>query len=162
MIEAQKFVGRSRELADPHEEWRRAAAGAFRVVLLIGEPGVGKTRLADEAVARLSGPVTHLEARARRLGATASFGLWADALERHLRSFDRDEISALCDGYVDDLAGLLRSVAALRGRAPEIEPPRPRLLGSLGGLLANLAATNVLGVVLNDMHLADPSSWDVL
>lgn len=123
---------------------------------------MGKTRLAEEAVARLSGPVTHLEARARRLGATASFGLWADVLERHLRSFDRDEISALCDGYVDDLAALLRSVAALRGRAPEVEPPRPRLLGSLGGLLANLAATSVLCVVLNDMHLADPSSWDVL
>jgi DNA-binding CsgD family transcriptional regulator len=162
MLEAQRFVGRTRELADLHEEWRRASAGAFRVVLLIGEPGVGKTRLADEAVARLSGPTTSLEARARRLGATASFGLWVDALERHLRTYHRDEISALCDGYVDDLACLLRSVAALRGRAPETEPPRPRLLGSLGGLLTNLAAPDGLRVVLNDMHLADPSSWDVL
>jgi DNA-binding NarL/FixJ family response regulator len=162
MPEAQRFVGRHRELADLHEEWRRASSGAFRVVLLIGEPGVGKTRLADEALARMSGPITTLEARARRLGATASFGLWVDALERHLRSFHRDDISALCDGYLDDLACLLRSVAALRGRAPEIEPPRPRLLGSLGGLLANLTQTNPLGVVLNDMHLADPSSWDVL
>src|SRR4051812_26234142 len=103
MLEAQRFVGRTRELADLHEEWRRASAGAFRVVLLIGEPGVGKTRLADEAVARLSGSITTLEARARRLGATASFGLWVDALERHLRSYHRDDISALCDGYVDDL-----------------------------------------------------------
>jgi DNA-binding CsgD family transcriptional regulator len=161
-VEVQKFVGRSGELSELSDEWQLAAAGSFRCVLLTGEPGVGKTRLADEAVARLTAPVTHLEARARRLGATASFGLWVDALERHLRTLPRERVATLCGGSVDDLASLLRSVAELRGRAPELEPPRPRLLGSLGGLLANLAQPNPVALVLNDVQLADPSSWEVM
>jgi DNA-binding NarL/FixJ family response regulator len=161
-VDGQKFVGRTGELSELRDEWELAAAGSLRCVLLSGEPGVGKTRLADEAVARLPGPVTFLEARARRLGATASFGLWVDALERHLRTLPREEISALCGGSVDDLASLLRSVAEVRGRAPEFEPPRPRLLGSLGGLLADLARPHPVALVLNDVHLADPSSWEAL
>src|SRR5205085_1036286 len=48
------------------------------------------------------------------------------------------------------------------GAAPDREPPRPRLLEGLAVLLANLAEQAPVVVVLDDVHLADASSWDAL
>ena len=52
-----RLVGRERELAELVEEWQRALAGETRVLLVSGEPGIGKTRLVREllAQARVSG-----------------------------------------------------------------------------------------------------------
>jgi hypothetical protein len=61
--------------------------GQLRVVLLLGDPGMGKTRLAAEVAARRHDIVT-LSARAYPLGTTAALGLWVEALERHLRTLD--------------------------------------------------------------------------
>jgi DNA-binding CsgD family transcriptional regulator len=122
---------------------------------------VGKTRLAGELLAGHDDIVT-LSARASPLGATDSFGLWAEAFERHLRALPAAEVSRLCGGFLDDLAGLLRSVAAVRGSAPGAEPPKSRLLEGLTVLLDQLADQAPLAVVLDDVHWADASSWEAL
>ena len=134
-----RIVGRGREIAELDGQWQRAAAGEFRFVLVIGEPGMGKTRLAAEALEDRRRASIELSARAHPLGDTASFGLWVEALERHLRTLAKPDVAALCGGFLDDLASLLRSVAVVRGAAPDREPPRPRLLEGLAVLLANLA-----------------------
>lgn len=157
-----RLVGRGVECSYIEKEWRRSSAGEFRVVLLLGEPGVGKTRLADESVAKFGPAATVLRAQARPLSSTAAFGLWAEALERHLRDLPADQISELCGGHLDDLASLMHSVAAARGVAPQRDPPRPRLLGGMTQLLANLAARRPLIFFFDDLHLADASSWDAL
>jgi len=46
------LVGRRDEMAALDDEFARAAAGEFRVVLLSGEAGVGKSRLGRELLAR--------------------------------------------------------------------------------------------------------------
>ena len=123
---------------------------------------MGKTRLAAEALEDRRRASIELSARAHPLGDTASFGLWVEALERHLRTLGKQEVAVLCGGFLDDLASLLRSVAVVRGAAPDREPPRPRLLEGLAVLLANLAEQAPVVVVLDDVHLADSSSWDAL
>jgi len=162
MIEGTRLVGRAAEVADLEAEWRRAAAGELRCVLLTGDAGVGKTSLANDVVARHAPGATILSARARPLGGVASFGLWAEALDTYLRELSPAEITELCGGPLDDLASLLRSVAAVRGATPDREPPRSRLLESLGTLLGNLARRRPVVAVLDDMHQADASSWDLL
>jgi DNA-binding CsgD family transcriptional regulator len=154
-------VGRDAELARLESELERRAADGLQCLLVVADPGVGKTRLAAELVARHPEVVT-LWARAYPLGATASFGFWAEALDGHLRMLTAEEIWRVGGAFLDDLAGLLYSVAAVRGSVAPGERPRHRLLEGLSVVLANLAADRPLLVILDDVHLADPSSWEAL
>lgn len=123
---------------------------------------MGKTRLAREWLGRHPRQVLGLTARAYPLGSTAAFGLWAEALERHLQQLTPGEVTEVCGGYLDDLAVLLHSVAEARGRAPDREPPRLRLLEGLGRVVGNLVDQRPVVVLLDDVHLADSSSWEAL
>src|SRR5882724_2292031 len=145
------IVGRERELEVLEDEFALAVQGEFRVVLLLGDPGVGKTRLAGEVLARHGAGGLGLTARAHPLGGTTSFGLWAEAFEGHLRGVDPTEVSGLCGGFVEDLGGLLHSAAAVRGAPPAAEPPRARLLEGLAVLLDNLAQAGPVVVFLDDV-----------
>ena len=160
-----RLVGRERELADLDAAYETAAAGTFQCVLLLADPGVGKTRLVQEVLDRHDDRALGLWARGHPLRDTASFGLWAEAFERHLRDLPPEEVFDLCDGLPHDLAGILRSAAVLNGAdadAGGADAARPRLLEGIGALVANLSARRPLIVVLDDIHQADPSSWDVL
>ena len=157
-----QLVGRDDELDQLEDELGLAFDGQLRAVLLTGEPGIGKTRLATELAGRHAGDVLTLSARAYPLGATASLGLWAEALERHLRGLGRDEVVRLCAGDLDDLAALLPSARAAKGTDHGPEPPRIRLLGALARLLGRLSAQAPVLIVLDDIHLADGSSWEAL
>jgi DNA-binding SARP family transcriptional activator len=159
---AALFVGRRSELAVLEAELARAGGGEARCVLLTGEAGVGKTRLATELAARHTGEILSLSGRGYHLGLTASFSVWAEALERHLRRLPADAVVEVCGGFLDDLATLLRTVAAVRGSVPENAPPSFRVLQGLALLLARLAEDKPVVIVLDDIHLADASSWDEL
>ena len=134
-----QLVGRRHELEILEAEFTRVQADEMRCVLLVGDAGVGKSRLTAEFVSRAHQSALTLSARAYPLGATASFGLWIEALEGHLRHLTPHDVAAVCGGFLDDLAGLLRSVAAVRGSVPEQEPSRLRLMEALAVMLANLS-----------------------
>ncbi|MCX6464122.1 MAG: AAA family ATPase [Pseudonocardiales bacterium] len=151
------------------DQWRaleraldRSTAGRFGCVLLVGDPGVGKSRLAAQFAAEHGRGRTVLTARAYHLGASAAFGVWAEALDGALRARSREEVRRLCAGAEDELAGLLRSVAAAGGPGPRPEPQRPKLLAALAALLRALAAERPVLIVLDDLHLADGSSQEAL
>ena len=156
-----EFVGRRDELAALDDELGRAVAGEFRVVLLQGEAGTGKSRLGRELLRRHR-EVTGLFAQGYPLAASAAFGLWTEAVDPFLQSLPDGEVVELCEGLLDDLASLFRRVALVRGALPERDPPLPRLLQGLAGLLGNVARRTPLAVLLDDVHFADPSSWEAL
>ena len=155
------IVGRERELAVLDDELAGAATGELRCVLLSAEAGVGKSRLIREFLTRHD-EVTHLMARAHPMGDTTAFGLWAEALDGHLRHLAPADVARCCGGFVEDLAAILRSVAAVRGSLPASPPPRSALLEGITVLLDNLAADAPLVIVLDDIHQADASSLDAL
>jgi DNA-binding CsgD family transcriptional regulator/tetratricopeptide (TPR) repeat protein len=155
------LVGRGEELARLAEEMSRAAAGELRVVLLVGEAGVGKSRLARELLAGADASIG-LFARAHALAATAPLGLWTEAIDPFLQERSEAEVVELCGGVLDDLASLFFSVARVRGSVPEREPPLPRLLQGLAHVLRGLSQQAPLVVVLDDAHFGDASSWESL
>jgi DNA-binding CsgD family transcriptional regulator/tetratricopeptide (TPR) repeat protein len=155
------LIGRGSELAHLEDELRRAGAGELRVALVLGDPGVGKSRLGRELLARhreLGG----LFARGHELGSSAAFGLWIEAVAPALEALSDRELIDACGGWLDDLASLFVRVAGVRGAVPDRDPPVPRLLQGLALLLGNLARTAPLTVVLDDVHFADASSWEAL
>jgi class 3 adenylate cyclase/ATP/maltotriose-dependent transcriptional regulator MalT len=156
------LVGREVLLGRLEAELDHATAGRLRVMLMLGEAGVGKTRLASELVERHRDRTISLSARAYPLGATASLGLWVEALERRLRSFPETDVLELCGGQVDDLAALLPSVSAASNSQPAGDPPRIRVLSALASLLQRMSERAPLVVTLDDVHLADGSSWEAL
>ena len=104
---APELAGRRDEIAALESELSRAREGSFRVVLLLGEPGVGKTRLGRELLARHP-EVRGLVAQAYPLAASAAFGLWTEALDPLLAPRSDDEVVEMCGG---DMRGLRAGVA---------------------------------------------------
>jgi DNA-binding CsgD family transcriptional regulator len=155
-------VGRDAELQALRGELRRVRAGEFRCVLITGDAGVGKTRLAHELLRPSARGLIELRARAHAFGTTTAFGLWIEALERHLSGLEPQHARRLCEPVADDLAGVLRTAALacdIQGAAP---PPRARMLAALAVLVRDLAAERPVAVVFDDVHLADPSSVHAL
>lgn len=122
---------------------------------------MGKSRLGRELLARHR-EAAGMFARAHPLGVTATFGVWAEAIDPLLQSRSDAQVAAVCGGLLDDLASLFHRVAVIRGSLPDREPPLPRLLQGLAALLRNLAAQAPLIAVLDDVHVADASSWEAL
>jgi DNA-binding CsgD family transcriptional regulator len=132
------------------------------VVNVVGAAGLGKTRLVGEFAARHHGDVLALQARAYPLGSTASLGVWVEALECGISGLATGDLAELCGGHLADLAVLLPSARAVwTGPAPE-EPRHARLLGALAVLLRRLSNRTPVIVTLDDVHLADGSSWEAL
>ena len=104
------------------DEFARAAAGEFRVVLLSGEAGVGKSRLGRELLARHP-EAAGLFARAHPLGVTAAFGVWAEAIDPLLQGRSDRQVVAACGGLLDGLAEPGHEAVAChrRGRSPAAE-----------------------------------------
>lgn len=156
-----ELVGRREELGLLEDELNGAEEGNFRLVLLLGEAGVGKTRLGRELLARHP-EATGLVAQAYPLAASAAFGLWTEALDPFLQPLSDDEVVDLCGGLLDDLASLFHRVALVRGSVPDRDPPLPRVLQGLAGLLGKVLRRTPLVVLLDDVHLADASSWEAV
>jgi hypothetical protein len=100
------LVGRDAEQSALALALRMAKRGAFRCIVIDGEPGVGKTRLATDLLERSRGRVITLRARGHLSGSASPFGLWAELLDGHLRHRADDDVVRLCGGYVADLANM--------------------------------------------------------
>jgi DNA-binding CsgD family transcriptional regulator/tetratricopeptide (TPR) repeat protein len=167
------LVGRDAEVAALDEQLALVRTGVFRVVLVTGEPGIGKSRLVNELAERHRDSAVVVGSRAFELGMTYSLALWVEAFERLLGSAPTAEVRRLCGSSVRDLALVLRSARRALGSGPgkpdpELdhepgrEPDPERLLRALTELLDNLSADSPVIVVLDDVHNADASSWQAL
>jgi predicted ATPase len=148
------LIGRGTELAAIEAQRRRAIAGELRVLLITGDPGLGKTRLVERFLERHRRSLVPLVGRASLFSGTAPFGIWVEAIERHLRQLPAGAVTQVCGDRAETLSWLLPSVAAAHGRPPPQPPSRTWLLDALSLLLGRLARWRPLAVFLDDLHLS--------
>ena len=138
-------------------------AGASRALGVLGEPGIGKSRLLGE-IARRAGERGHLvlAGRASELELDVPFALWVDALDAHVAALPPDALAALGEERLADLAVALPAVARACGVAPSPTVERHRVARAVRGLVELLAAKRPVVLLLDDVHWADPASADVV
>jgi DNA-binding SARP family transcriptional activator len=158
------FVGREPEIAVLSDALEAALAGEGRLVLIAGEPGIGKSRLAEELTMQATDQGARvLVGRCWEAGGAPAYWPWVQSLRPYVRDTDAESLrSQLRDGAAD-VAPLLPE---LRDLLPDLAPPtqvesegaRFRLFDSMTAFLKRMAAAQPLVVVLDDLHAADEPS----
>ena len=155
------FVGRAQELA----QGRAAVDEAFSVhvglLLLTGERGIGKTRLADEigTYASLRG-ATVLWGSSYPAEGAPPYWPWVQALRGYVRGREPDRLRSELGSAGPEVA---KVVSEIRERLPDLPQPTPgdpaeerfRLFDAVGSFLRNASAAQPLVIVLDNIHFAD-------
>src|SRR6059036_3812868 len=137
------LVGRATELARLTAALERAGEGSGSILLLCGEAGIGKSRLAEEATAA-SGAVLR---GAATEGSAIPYGPIVDALRSRLR--DEPQALADCGPLLPELG------------EPAPEPDRATIFEAPRCALAHLSAEQPLTVFLDDLHWSDETTLEL-
>ena len=164
-LAAAAFVGRDRALARLHAELRAIErSGRPRVVVVTAEPGLGKTRLAEEFARRLSG-VTVLSGRCAAFGQRRPLAALADAVGSAVdlggrKGRDQDAALARLARRISggDSAALARDLSLLLGVSQPVSRRPDAVEGAVRAAraaLEHLAAIRPVLVIIDDLHWAD-------
>jgi len=153
-----ELIGRERELAGLRAALNGAVQSCGRLIWIAGEPGIGKTRLAEQLVAD-----------ARACGADTVWGRcwseegapelwpWVQVIRTCLRRVDEEALRKLVGPHASELTALV----AAPDSAPSVPSPaaaRFRLFNAIAHFLDAYARRTPLVIVLEDLHRADPQS----
>jgi DNA-binding CsgD family transcriptional regulator/tetratricopeptide (TPR) repeat protein len=158
------LVGRVDELESFGDLLEELDHGKPIAVELVGEPGIGKTRLLSE-LAKLAEPRGHLvlSGSASELEQELPFSVFVHALDEYVESLDPAVLAGLDDDVQAELAHVLPSLSALAdGRSVAQQHERYRSHRAVRALLEQLARERPLLLLLDDLHWADPASIELL
>ena len=159
------FVGRREELALLNLLWSSARKGNTHVVSVVGEPGVGKSRLLEEL--RPSGDPLDIRIAC---GSERAFGPFVELVERILGSAPKnaDELCARAEelGVEREHAVLVGSFLGFGGAPPVVrmadEQRGQQVFAGFWQFLVAICRSRPVLVALDDVHWADESSRELL
>jgi tetratricopeptide (TPR) repeat protein len=138
-----------------------ALSGQGRLVMLVGEPGIGKTRTAQElaAYATLKGAQV-LWGRCHAAEGAPPYWPWVQVVRSYLREYDPEQLRSQMGAGAADIAEVVPEV---KERLLELEPPpalepeqaRFRLFDSITKFFQQASQAQPLMVVLDNLHWAD-------
>jgi predicted ATPase len=160
---ASLFVGRRQEMAVLEAALNDAMSGRGRLVMLAGEPGIGKTRTARELASYAENlGVQVFWGRCYEDEGTPPYWPWVQAIRSYVQLTDAEQLaSAMGSGAADiaevvpDIRSKLTDLTSVSNSEPETA--RFRLLDSITGFLKTAAQRQALMLVLDDLHWADRS-----
>ena len=158
------FVGRQREMGELKAALEDALSGRGRLVTLVGEAGIGKTRTAQELTtyAGLRGARV-LWGRCYEDQGAPPYWPWVQAVRSYVRDHDPQVLHSDMGAGAADIAAIVSDVAQ---RLPDVTPSpaltdqadRFRLFDSITTFLKSAATRQPLVLMLDDLHWADESS----
>jgi ABC-type oligopeptide transport system substrate-binding subunit/DNA-binding SARP family transcriptional activator len=157
---SSRFIGRERELAEARRLWQQAMQGDGHVLLISGEPGVGKTRLAHELL-------THAQATGAAVLLGECFAEGSAPYAPLAQMIASTDLSGLPASIVADL---LTIAPALRAAYPNIPPnllleplaERQRILDNVAAFLATLSERAPVLLFVDDAQWADSGTLFLL
>jgi predicted ATPase len=158
------FVGRDSELEELAAGLEDARKGQGRLFLLSGEPGIGKSRLVDEFTRRsVDRHVRVLWGRCWEAGGAPAYWPWVQLLRSSLRDVDAATARAQIGAGAADIAPMIPEVGDLFSELPSpaaVDPDSARfqLFDSTTSVLLNIAGSEPLVLVMEDLHAADTPS----
>ena len=165
--ESAPLIGRDAELGELSRHWQDASAGRRRVVVLVGDPGIGKTRLAAEFCrgAYAQGGLVLLGRCYEE--SLSPYQPFVEALRDYVSQTSIDELRLQLGPHRPTLAKL---VPELLGRGHEIgytpteSPDREQFLlfEAVASLLRAASEEHPLILVLDDLHWADAPTMQLL
>ena len=173
-----RFVGRQHELEALHQALAQAAAGHGQVVALVGEAGVGKSRLAYEFVhAHPTQGWRVLESASVSYGKATPYFPVIDLLKRYCHVEEQDDprtvrakvtgqVLTLDEALQDTIPALLSLLEVLPEDSPfrTLDPPqrRQRTLQALKRVLLRESQVQPLLLVFEDLHWIDAETQALL
>lgn len=164
----QFFVGRQQEMAVLERALDDAFSGSGRLVMLAGEPGIGKTRLSQELAARVEALGAHVYwGRCYQEEGAPPYWPWIQPLRICIQDKNSEELGTLMGPGAADIAEILPEVRAI---LPSLDTPTPldpeqarfRLFDSITTFWKNVSLRTPTLIVLEDLHDADRSSLMLL
>ena len=163
------FVGRAAELASLQSAWARALVGSAQLVTVLGVPGIGKSRLADEFLGSVGEGARILHGRSLPYGGSG-YGAFAQHVMQVAGILDTDPIpvatqklhdavSTLMDEGAEEVAAHL---AILVGLTNDEVADRRTLFFAVRRLVDELAAREPLVLVFEDIHWAEGGLLDLI
>ena len=163
-----RFVGRTEELGVLKTAVEAALEGRGGIALVSGEPGIGKSRLVDEAgvYARLRGAQV-LTGRCYETEPVRLLLPFAEAIRAYIAQEPPEDLKMELGEGASDVASL---VSEIRQRLPDLpestrtagEDSRYQLMESVSTFLFNAATVHPIVLVLEDLHWADAPSLQLL
>ena len=160
------FVGRQQEIAELRDALDDALSGQGRMVMLVGEPGIGKTRTAQELASRAEAQgVQVLWGRCFEEEGAPPYWPWVQPIRSYIEQQGQSQLQSEMGPGAADIAEIvpeLREKLAGLEPSPALEPEqaRFRLFDSIASFLKSASQTQAMMVVLDDLQWADRSSTD--
>jgi DNA-binding CsgD family transcriptional regulator/tetratricopeptide (TPR) repeat protein len=158
------LIGRDAEMVAVGRAVRAVQDGQAARIAICGEPGIGKSRLAQEAcaVAERRG-CRVLGGRATEFEQHVPFAILTSALDNAIGSFAKPALARLAPDRLAELALVFPGLAGTRkAGAPRLPVERYRLHEAFGTLLNAIAALRPTVLVLDDLHWADAASIELV
>lgn len=166
-IGTDAFIGREREMTELIAALDSAVGGQGRITMLVGEPGIGKTRLVEELETVALERGLHLaKAACYEGGSSPPYWPWTQAIRSILIEPSELILTALATraAVIAEIVPEIGESIPDLGLPPELEPEqaRFRLFDSVASFFGEVVSSEPMIIVLDDLHWADRSSLDLL
>ena len=173
-----RFVGRKNSMAALKEAYDGLLSGSGQVVGVVGEAGVGKSRLLLESRSHLPhGEYIYLEGRCLHFGSAMSYLPFLDILRRYFEIEDGDREFAIERKMAEKLAGLDRELASALPPLMELfslkvedqkfsklgpQQRKEKIFEAIRDVLIRASQARPLVLAVEDMHWIDKTSEELL
>ncbi|MCH8310003.1 MAG: AAA family ATPase [Chloroflexi bacterium] len=166
--DSDPFVGRHREMAMLRSSLEQAISGRGQIAILAGDPGIGKTRTAQElaSIANARNAEVFWGHCYEGEGAPP-YWPWIQIIRSHIDQWDAERLKATMGsgaGAIGEIVPELRSKLPDLGSPPTFDPDsaRFRLFDSITTYLKNASTSRPMVFIIEDLHWADASSLALL